>query len=97
MLWITPATRRNRRSMVTGQSWQCIPSISNFRLRVRRAAASASFTALRTSPRQQAPEGFLTSQAHRPAFTLAAMRWGMEQPPVAATSARTSARVWPKQ
>src|SRR5260370_35272926 len=57
----------------------------------------ASFTALFTSPKQHAPERFLTSHAHRPAFTSAVMRAGMLELPVSATSRRTSARLKLKQ
>src|SRR5260370_26298579 len=57
----------------------------------------ASSTALFTSPKQHAPEGFLTSHAQRPAFTSALMRAGMLELPVSATSRRTSARLKLKQ
>jgi hypothetical protein len=57
----------------------------------------ASFTALFTSPKQHAPEGFLTSHAHRPALTSAVMRAWMLELPVSATSRRTSARLKLKQ
>lgn len=53
----------------------------------------ASLTALFTSPRQQAPEGLLTSHAQFPAFSSAVMRAGMVDEPVRATSCRKSARV----
>ena len=61
------------------------------------ARGSASSTALFTSPRQQVPEGFMTSQEQRPARIPAVMRSGMVQLPVSAISRRTSAAEKPKQ
>src|SRR5262249_14895565 len=53
-------------------------------------------TVLITSPRQQAPDGFLVSHAQRPCLTIALIFCGIALSPVQVISSRTSASSKPK-
>jgi hypothetical protein len=59
--------------------------------------ASPSFTTWLTSPRQHAPLGLLTSQAHRPARTWAVIDATTVDFPVHRISSQALTRVCPKQ